>query len=226
MRNDVSDEHYEWARRTSWSQFGEDAVVQAFLRSEAYRKNGDPNLIQRDGFYVDVGAFHPFFLSNTYWLYEQGWRGVNVDATPDVMHAFDEEKPEDVNLNLAISDYDGEITFFSYGHSVLNTSEESEVDWSQNPTSHTVPCLTLKSLFDRYAPSDRDIDLLSVDVEGHDFKVISSNDWSKYRPNIVLIERHSNGITEIVDSDIFKFMKSKGYDLHAWTPPTLIFLRS
>ena len=46
--------------------------------------NEDLNILnffknKRDGFYVDVGCFHPKKHSNTYFLYKRGWRGVNID---------------------------------------------------------------------------------------------------------------------------------------------------
>lgn len=213
----------EYDTRESFSQFGEDAVIQAFLRDAAYKISKDQMSYPRDGFYVDIDAFHPTFLSNTHWLWNQGWSGINVDATPGIMEAFDAERPGDTNLHMAISDKDGELTFYSYGHSVLNTADVNSVDWSQNPVEVKVPCLTLKSLLDRHVPEGKVVNILSVDVEGNDLPVLQSNDWDKYRPDLVLAERHSHGIDDIVSSDLVEFMESAGYIMHAWTPPTIFF---
>ncbi len=57
--------------RTSYGQFGEDAVVQAMLKS-------------REGFYVDVGAFDPVLYYNTYALYRSGWFGIVIDPNSDM----------------------------------------------------------------------------------------------------------------------------------------------
>ena len=48
--------------------------------------------------------------------------------------------------------------------------------------------LTLEKVLNNYLSEDMEIDFLSVDVKGLDFQVLASNDWGKYRPNIVLIE--------------------------------------
>jgi FkbM family methyltransferase len=214
----------EWTR-TSYSQFGEDAVIQAWLRNKAYSECGDQLRWITNGFYVDIGGYHPEYLSNTLWLYQQGWRGINVEPSLGTKNAFDFSRPEDTNLQLAISDHDGELTFFSYGHSVLNTVNKSHVDWTQNPTESVVPCLTLKTLLDKYLPSGKSLDILSVDVEGHDLIVLRSNDWSKYRPELALVELHQTSIESILQDEVYAFMLTQGYKLYAWTPPSLFFQR-
>ena len=55
------------ARCGSFSQHGEDT----FIHEGFGRKKGD--------FYVDVGAYHPIRLSNTFLLYKNGWRGVTAE---------------------------------------------------------------------------------------------------------------------------------------------------
>src|SRR5437868_6288327 len=82
----------------SYSQDGEDLVLSRFLSSE------------NKGFYVDVGAHHPTRFSNTYFFYKKGWRGINIDAMPGSMIAFDKMRPRDTNVEAAISDNDSEIT--------------------------------------------------------------------------------------------------------------------
>jgi hypothetical protein len=52
----------------SHSQFGEDMIVR-YLTLET--KDGI-YLETKKGFYVDIGAHHPVFYSNTYYLYCKG----------------------------------------------------------------------------------------------------------------------------------------------------------
>jgi hypothetical protein len=40
----------------------------------------------------------------------------------------------------------------------------------------------LGSILDEYLPLGQKLDFLNVDVEGSDLAVLSSDDWSKYRP--------------------------------------------
>lgn len=51
-----------------------------------------------------------------------------------------------------------------------------------------VPVYTLTGILDKYLPEGTDIDFLSVDVEGFDYNVLVSNDWTKYRPKLIVVE--------------------------------------
>ena len=79
-------------RRTSYSQEGEDLILDRLLRRKPR------------GYYVDVGAFHPKKFSNTHLFYRRGWSGINIDATPGSMDEFRRVRPRDTNLEIAISD--------------------------------------------------------------------------------------------------------------------------
>jgi len=55
------------------------------------------------------------------------------------------------------------------------------------------------------------IDLLTIDVEGHDMQVLRGLDFAKYRPKIIIIEMHE--FREIESSDIYRHLTSIGYEL-------------
>src|SRR5258708_999603 len=82
-----------------FSQFGEDLFLDSFFRD------------QKVGFYVDVGALHPYNGSNTCVFYKKGWRGVNVEPNPISFQAFPKHPPRDINLNIAVSNQEGEVSF-------------------------------------------------------------------------------------------------------------------
>lgn len=65
---------------------------------------------------------------------------------------------------------------------------------------------------------------LSVDVEGLDLQVLKSNDWSKYKPRVVLIESLDFSLDNLDNSEIYKFLVSRGYHLAAKTMHTLFFV--
>lgn len=79
-------------RQLSFSQEGEDLILQRLLADRP------------PGFFVDVGAYHPIRFSNTYVLYRQGWRGINIDATPGAMRLFSEVRSEDINLEAFVAE--------------------------------------------------------------------------------------------------------------------------
>ena len=84
------------------SVHGEDIILSACVK-------------QKEGFYVDIGAHHPSRKSNTKIFYDRGWSGINVEANPAAIPAFERDRPRDINLNCAVTNYDGEITFYLMG---------------------------------------------------------------------------------------------------------------
>jgi FkbM family methyltransferase len=221
---------FEWAAykpRRSFSQFGEDAVLQALI----------PTFMNGPGFYVDVGAFAPKTFSNTHSLYKQGWRGINIDPTPGAMRAFRLMRRRDINLEIAISDTPDTITFYQLGRrTVLNTvsrevAEAREKELDRASTVLLVRAQTLASVLDEHAQCQ--IDLLSVDTEGHDLVVLKSNDWTRHRPTLVLVEDHSvgekaqamSGWEALGASPVTAFLTERRYALCAWAPPTVFFRR-
>src|SRR5829696_7661265 len=78
--------------RKSYSQEGEDLILERIF------------LEQKKGFYVDVGAHHPKRFSNTFLFYKLGWFGINIDAMPGSMSAFESARPRDINLEVAIAE--------------------------------------------------------------------------------------------------------------------------
>jgi FkbM family methyltransferase len=214
----------QWWKNEYYSQFGEDAVLHGFYRRKMHGKTRSLDSIQK-GFFVDVGSHHPYMVSNTWFLYQRGWRGINIDPTPGVKEDFDKHRPEDVNLELAISDHDGTAKFFSYGRHVKNTLDSSRVDIGKLQKSITVPTMRLESLLDKFLPAGQQIDLLSIDVEGVDLDVIQSNNWDKYRPEMIVVELHSKSIDDVIKSEIYSDILKHNYILYAWTQPSLIFRR-
>lgn len=222
-----------------FSQFGEDAVLRGYFRRREERRrlagkgSGTPGSPVGTGFFVDVGCYHPTRYSNTYHLYLQGWRGLNIDPTPGTCELFDQARPNDATIECAVSDQPGELTFYGPGgRSVFNTLSKEQADeyvkagWFKEYKTSTVPARTLADILDEHLPTGQTIDLLDVDVEGHDVQVLRSNDWSKYRPEVVLVECHSQRFRDILEDERSRLLLDKGYEIHAWVPPNVLFRAS
>jgi hypothetical protein len=69
----------------------------------------------------------------------------------------------------------------------------------------------LTSILDEHWTDSHSIDLLTIDVEGHDFRVLKSLDIAKYRPKIIVIEMHD--FAGIRDSEIYRYLAANGYVL-------------
>lgn len=201
----------------SYSQEGEDMVLRRLFEK------------QEKGFYVDVGAHHPKRFSNTYYFYKKGWRGVNIDAMPGSMRTFNKIRPRDINVEIALSDKKEMLKYYVFNDPALNTFSKELADRRDGQESYRIlfekdlQAYTLVEVLDKHLPKGQEIDFLSVDVEGLDFRVLKSNDWNKYRPAIILVEDKSNSLETAMRSDIYKFLLDKGYKLFAKTVNTLIF---
>ncbi len=182
------------------------------------------------GFYVDVGAHHPQRFSNTHHFYLQGWRGINIDAMPGSMDRFNELRPNDVNLEVAIAREGKEVTYFMFDEPALNSFDE-ELSLSRDNTTpyriigrKIIRTKTLTEVLDEYLLPDQKIDFLSIDVEGLDMEVLESNDWDKFRPSCILVECCGHSLEGIDKNDVYKYLQEKNYRLYAKTANTFIFM--
>jgi FkbM family methyltransferase len=202
-------------RRTSYSQEGEDLILDRALRQKTH------------GYYVDVGAFHPKKFSNTYLFYRRGWTGINIDATPESMAEFRRVRPRDTNIETAISDQEAEVTFNKYSNPLYNgigrPLQDGEIPGLRHLGTQPVRSLRLQHVFESYLPVSQPIDFLSVDVEGHEMNVLRSNDWARFRPTYICVEECGASLADAPDSEVVQFLNEREYELFAKTFQTLIF---
>jgi FkbM family methyltransferase len=186
-----------------YSQEGEDVVLARLLGAKS------------NGFFVDIGAHHATRFSNTYSLYRRGWRGLNIDATPGSMESFSRIRPEDINLEMAISDRKEPLVFSLFKEGALNTFDRQLAQnyikdgWELTGTLELVP-QTLAEVLEQHLEAGQKIDLMSVDVEGEDLRVLKSNDWSKYCPEIVIIEALDTPLACLDENPVVVFLKEQG----------------
>jgi FkbM family methyltransferase len=201
----------------AYSQDGEDMILRRIFER------------QQSGFYVDVGAHHPFRFSNTCYFYRRGWRGINIDPNPDAIAAFRRDRPSDINVCVGISDTVGSLSFHFFNEPALNTFDaDLAAERARSPgyrlvETRSVPVRRLDDLLAEFLPSGRSIDFLSIDVEGLDLSVLRSNDWSRFRPCILLVEAHERAVLAIESDPINLFAVDAGYRLIAKTLNTLIY---
>ena len=167
---------------------------------------------KQNGFYVDVGAYHPIQRNNTMLLYQQGWEGINIDISSFSIKLFNHLRPRDINLNLAISKNEGDIEmYFQKKLSQLSTikKNQAEKSFQGNIKIKKINSKTLTSVLDSSRFKGRKIDLLDIDVEGADIDVLESLDFRRYSPEIICVEVIEENNE---DSHIFNFLREKGYE--------------
>ena len=193
------------------SQFGEDVSIGTFFPKK-FR-----------GFYVDVGCFHPKKYNNTWQLYKQGWRGVNVDIDSIKIEGFDIARPRDTNIACAVSNTEGECSYFSNGFYSLTVSlDRAFTEGKQGYVEKKTRCARLTTLLDESPYKDRQIDFLSVDAEGHDIEVLLSLDFDRYDPRLIAVESQFALFDEVCQTAAYQFLLSKEYCLVGWCGLTLL----
>lgn len=182
---------------------------------------------RESGFYVDVGAYHPFRFSNTQYFYERGWHGLNIDPTPGSMAPFNKYRTRDINLEIGIAETPGLAVFFEFDEPALNTFDQSRAEALQNETPYRllnerqVTLQTLRDVLSGQAVSR--IDFMSIDVETRELQVLESNDWSLYRPEFLLIEMLSDGAIQANADPVAAFLHQIDYRRVAFTGRTSVF---
>lgn len=196
-----------------YSQFGEDCVLlHWFTRQKQAR------------FFVDVGCYHPTKGSNTYALYRRGWRGINIDLDADKISAFHLRRPGDISLVAAVSDrVETQDVFSDKWYSTRATLDPSIGQGPGFDRHAQVETITLTAMIDATRYQGRKIDLLSVDVEGFDLRVLQGLDFARYAPAVVLVESLLTKLEDILASDLHRFMTGHGYALAYWVGYTLFY---
>ena len=165
----------------------------------------------KNGFYVDAGCYHPLHLSNTYLLYKRSWNGINIDISEFSIKLFNYLRPNDVNINSAVSNTEKEISFYYQKKlSQLSTikKEISNERMQGNIKEKKIKSFKLNSILNQSKFKNRQIDFLNIDVEGADFEVLKSLDFNIYEPKIICIEIMDKNIFE---SKIYNFLKDINY---------------
>lgn len=143
-----------------------------------------------DGFYVDVGAWHPEEDSVTRHFYGLGWHGINIEPNPQYLKLLKRFRPRDRNLGVAVGSKRGraKITFI-HGTGMSTLLPEVAALHTERAEEHKqadVDVWTLNEIFAKNAPET--VHFLKVDCEGYEAEVINAFDLARYRPQVILVE--------------------------------------
>src|SRR5262249_27781259 len=119
---------------------------------------------------------------------ERGWRGINIEPVSEWFTELVKDRPNDINLHIAASSFEGFIELHEIAGTGLSTTIESFANRAQGfpRNTITVPCRTLSSICSEHVHND--IHFLKIDVEGAEQSVIEGCDFSRFRPWIVVVE--------------------------------------
>ena len=174
----------------------------------------------KNGFYVDVGAHDGVSLNNTlYFEKNNNWRGINIEPIKDVFDTLVKNRPDDVNINCAVCNRDGEADFYlneGYTEMLSGIIENYDArhlerlmneNTEKSATTQIVKVNTkrLETIFDEQGVSH--INYLSIDVEGAEFEVLKSINFDKVFIDVIGFE---NNYAE-VSTPIILYLEYKGF---------------
>jgi FkbM family methyltransferase len=143
------------------------------------------------GFYVDIGGGHAVADNVTFHAYQQGWHGLVLEPQTALARLYAKVRPCDIVVEALAGRAEGTADLFqaSVFHG-LSTASGAHADAAikAGVAGKMVGkrVATLASLLEAHAPAR--IDVLKIDVEGHEAEVIAGNDWARFRPRVVLAE--------------------------------------
>lgn len=205
----------------AYAGWGEDVLLERIYRRHPRRSSG---------VFVDVGCNNPVIGSTTWKLYKWGWRGLNLDLTKENIDLCKFVRPRDTSIQCAISTQKGTVDSYIFDPgSGLNTLDKEFADeWAAkiNKPYTVVPidCQTLDQAIEDHLDVEK-IDLLTVDVENHEFEVLSTFNFQKYAPDFILCEIHGDCIEDVLETKAFKLIKSNGYQFISYTGGTAFFVK-
>lgn len=211
--------------KTTVAQSGEDSIIAYILMVLGIRL--------QEEFYLDLGANHAKELSNTYMLYTNGMRGVLVEANPQLIPELRFYRNEDIILNKCVSiEQKASVNFYILsGDGLSTTSWDSAQEIMQiNPAitlkeTISVDSITISEILDKYfekAPL-----VLNIDLEGMEESILSTYDYEKYAPLIIIVERidYSISLSLAKRADkISEILTRNGYCEYAFTGINSIYI--
>lgn len=172
-------------------------------REQAYAQNSEDRALLElfpaghTGTYVDLGANHPYRISNTYLLYILGWHGLRVDALPMFGPLYRRHRPRDTFLNVGVGTLPRELRFCEMNYSELSAfSEEiaAELVLKGRATvkaEHRIQCRTVGEIVKSLTATGH-FDVLSFDIEGLDAEIVKSTNWDFVKSRAVICETSSH----------------------------------
>jgi FkbM family methyltransferase len=199
--------------------------------SSSYAQCGEDRLLLQavddapSDFYVELGCNHPTSLSNTYLLYQMGWRGVCVDANQAMIDAFRRARPKDMAICACIGDAPGRVSFSITKDPALSHVSSAEIVHEragEEVKRVTLDVKTVQELLEENRVPER-FGLLSIDLEGFDMAALRSFDIRRWRPFLILIEIHKLDLEQCGNHEIVVYLRESGYKLIAYNMTNALF---
>jgi FkbM family methyltransferase len=164
------------------------------------------NDFKKGGVFIEFGAYDGVIFSNTHLLEKQsGWTGILIDPIPSHF--------ESMKLNRKCKLIHGAITAELQDSVLIEELPASDLSMLVKKRkifmkAHKVKAFTLSEVIDQNLAS-KEIDFLSIDVEGNDLDILKSLDLNRYKIKAVCVEHNFREGSD----EIKNYMDKNGYDL-------------
>jgi FkbM family methyltransferase len=202
-----------------YSQCGEDVILSAFFRGIGIK----------DIYYVDIGANRPIGLSNTFFFYKQGGKGICVEPNETLARELKKIRKRDKVICKGIG-VDASIRSAKYYRmkcDLLNTFSKSEAE-EYKRKGVLIDKIEDKDIvyINDLLKETREIDLLSIDVEGLDFDIIKAINFDIFLPKTICLEtKEFKGGRRADYYDINRFLATKQYTILFETDVNTIYVQ-
>ena len=193
------------------------------------------------GVFIDLGCNHPIKFNNTYLLYKRGWRGINIDLDKESIDEFNKIRDKDYNVQSLISTNIGEEKEIYYYHSrsAINTLSKELLE-HRKTKKDSIKILkettnTLENIIEKSPFKNQKINLLSIDIENHEYEALKNFNFSKFRIDVIVIEIHdlrqkkleiyNQSLDFVVNSKIYKLLTNNSYKLVNWVNSDFVFVQ-
>jgi FkbM family methyltransferase len=188
-----------------YSQSGQDAFVIHYFQNK------------RNGVFIDIGANDGVDLSNTYYLEKElGWSGICFEPIPAIFEKLDKNR-NCIKIMAGVAEKESTEKFIYVdgpSHMLSGMLKEYDPRHLQRVNNEVqslggkiveleLKCVVLNDVLEQY--KFYDIDYLSLDTEGNEFKILKTIDFDKFNIKTMTIENNYNNVEQT------NYVLSKGY---------------
>ena len=202
----------------SFAQYGEDVLIFNLFQKLGIEKPS----------YIDIGAHHPYEISNTALFYLSGCRGTNVEANPNLIQAFYDERPDDRNICSGVGAEAGELPFYMIDdrcgrNSFKKARVEAFLEKSPDFSMQEVRNIKIRTLSDIIDEIGKIPDYMSIDIEGMEYEVLSNYDLKNRGPMVITLEIMRGNVED--GTKIIDMMKNAGYFMYLKIYSNITFVK-
>ena len=195
-----------------YSQLGQSTYMNTLFNSK------------RNGFFIESGAHDGESLSNSLYFEKKfNWTGLLIEPLPNSFKILSTKNRNAYTLNACIAKKKPFVAkfrivnVFSGRQDQMNPDQVNYINNNvdKNTVTEYIPCFSLNTIL--HAINVKNVDMFSLDIEGGEWDIVESIDYSKYNINLFCIEwnhlkEKKHKIHDHLLKNGYKFVSENVYD--------------